>query len=615
MLRGRKAAGHDPAQAERVAVGLWSCGGSQPSQCGFLNWPTRNKCKLCSRPRLRDSRVVSQWWNVSALPAEIVDLANASREEAGGRAQGGGSRGTKEQGREQFHTKPKAKAAPARRGKSESRGEGPGPSWADVVQRKGVPEGDEEEEEGLLAEDDDEDDSMEMATETAEKLRRPEPYVPGGVPRVLLQNEYKALEERRERLSAAGSKGAEKKKELAESRMREVAHQARDAGGLNPGHLPLEVVKIGRKLFAKEKMVRRREQELDEAKARRDEALRGVEAAQQALEDERLRKDNLERRKAYLTAQHAAESQRQEQRERIGIALQELRTGGAAFPPKTLEAISYLSSFIEAIVPQAIPVPGRNVLEGLSSASSSEDSANTMREDRTTGKEESDGEVDKAREAKGAARGMEMLSPKEAAARDLRDLRKQRDADMARAIGRQHASCSGVGTDETPTTVQAILLAYQARIEEAERRFQLASDICEEVPATNADAANSAAGANKRSPPSPTLSVGSDGQGGLWVEAEESCGDVGMSRGAEGYSGGKERQPHGKVARTSGSVGGKKALQRGKASSGGNGGQEASSSDEQSSNSRSPRTVQARKELIAESIRWRNIEGGAEVLN
>jgi hypothetical protein len=361
----------------------------------------------------------------------------------------------------------------------------------------------------------------------------------------------------------------------------------------------LEVVKVGRKLFAKEKVVRRRELELEEAMARRDEAVRGVEAAQQALEDERLRKENLERRKAYLTLQHAAESQQQEQLERIGIALLELRSGGAAFPPKTLEAIAFLSSFIEAIVPQASPVPGRNVLDGLSSASSAEDSASTTREDRMSDKEKSDEEVDNARGGKGAARGMELLSPKEAAARDLRDLRKQRDAEMARSIGRLHASCKGAGTDETPTTVQAIMLAYQARIEEAERRLQLASDICDEVPATNADAANSAAGANKRSPPSPTLSVESDGQGDIWAEAEESDGDVGMARGAEGYSGGKERQPQGKLARTSGSGGviviSKKARQRGRGSSGGNGGEAASSSDEQSSNSRSPRAAQARK--------------------
>ena len=115
--------------------------------------------------------------------------------------------------------------------------------------------------------------------------------------------------------------------------MREVEQQARAAGGFNLGNLPLEVIKVSRKLFAEEKVVQRKEQELDEARARRDEAMREVEAAERALEDERLRRDNLERKKAYFPSQHAAESQRQEHRERVAIALHELRAGEAAFPP------------------------------------------------------------------------------------------------------------------------------------------------------------------------------------------------------------------------------------------------------------------------------------------
>ena len=601
MLGGRKAAGHDPVQTERVSVGLWVCDGNQANKCGFLNWPTRSKCRLCLRPRIREARLVNQWWKASALLAEIVDLATASRDSEEGRAEGARSAGKQGQGRGQPHTRPKAKAAPMRPGQNVERSLGRGPSWADVVQRgdadgRGDNEGIEEDEHG----ESDEDDGLELERGRAKGTQqRPEPFVPAPVPRLLLQSEYKALEARKERFSTASGKKAEKKKELAESRMREVALQARIAGGLNPGHLPVEIIKVSRKLFSKEKLVHKKEQELEDARARRDEAVRNVEAAERALEDERLRRNNLEQKKAYLTSQHAAESQRQEHRDRVGIALQELRAGGAAsFPPRAWEAISVLSTFIETIVPQAAPDPRRNVLEGLASSSSSDESSG---ESYTTEREGISVDSDRGKEDSGAAQSIGMLSPKEAAARDLHDLCKQRDAEMAKTIGGLHAWVASDGTEETPTSVEAISLAYQERIEAAQRRLQLASDTCEEVPSSIVLAPIPTATSNKRSPPSPTLSA---------QDATESNGDIGMVGGAEVPT---ERQPHGKQARTISNVVGYEAPQRGR-SNGRDSGGGGSSSEELSGNSRSPRTIQRRKECIAEDRRWRNIEGGSEVL-
>ena len=68
---------------------LWSCTG-----CGYKNWPTRYKCRVCFQKRTYEAALVAEQWSTAVIPAELRVHAQGQKGE-GRKGKGGKGNGSK----------------------------------------------------------------------------------------------------------------------------------------------------------------------------------------------------------------------------------------------------------------------------------------------------------------------------------------------------------------------------------------------------------------------------------------------------------------------------------------------------------------------------------------